>query len=206
MRGEALIRSGLTGLVMLAAVLGAGLVRAQSPERHKLVIKFDYDFDKNPACPPGFQPEPETKKKKKSKKESEPPVCVDLFNVYDISNGTDPKNKFFLFSIPLPEVPVGLQPISKGIPIPNFQPGRHKIAVGAHSPVTGDSDLNACWVILKITPEDLAPISSSATPPTSPSPPVGSTQATETSSSQGSAPSPPDGKPQNPRQPHAPHC
>jgi hypothetical protein len=201
-----LIRSGFMGLVVLAALVAGALVRAQTPEVHHLVVKFDYDFDKNPACPPGYQPEPGTKEKKKSKNENEPPACVDLFNVYDISNGTDPKNKFFLFSIPLPDIPAGRQPISKRVPIPNFQPGRHKIAVGAHSPVTGDSDLNACWVILKITPEDLAPISGSATPPASPSPPTGSTQATGTSSSQDSAPSPPDGKPQTPRQPHAPHC
>jgi hypothetical protein len=201
-----LIRSGLIGLVALAALLGAALARAQTPGVHHLVVQFDYDFDKNPACPPGYQPEPETKKKKKSKKENEPPVCVDLFNVYDISNGTDPKNKFFLFSIPLPDNPVGRQPISKSVPIPNFQAGRHKLAVGAHSPVTGESDLNACWVILKITPEDLAPVSSSVTPPASASPTAGSTQATGPSSSQDSTPSLPGGNPQNPRQPHAPHC
>jgi hypothetical protein len=201
-----LIRSGFIGLVVVAALLGGGLVHAQTPQVHHLVVKFDYDFSKNPACPPGYQPEPETKKKKKSKKENEPPVCVDLFNVYDISNGTDQKTKFFLFSIPLPEIPAGLQPISQRVPIPNFELGRHKISVTAHSPVTGDSDPNACWVILKITPEDLAPVSNSSPPAASASPPAGTTQASGTSSSQDSAPSAPGAKPQNSRQPHAPHC
>jgi hypothetical protein len=203
-----LIRSGFIGLVVAGALLGGGLVRAQSPERHKLKVDFDYDFSKNPACPPGYQPKTEEKKKKKSKAQPEPPACVDSFNVYDISNGADRTNKHFLFPVPLPEDPVGVKHITWIVPLPNFEPGRHKIAATAHSPDTDDSDPGACWVIVKITPEDLLPVSASgsASSPAAGSQPAGSTPASGKSSAGNSSSSPPQGTQQGPRRPHAPHC
>jgi hypothetical protein len=147
------------------------------------------------------------KKKKKSKNEIEPPVCVDLFNVYDISNGTDERNKYFLFSIPLPASPVGLVPgITGTTPLPNFQPGRHKIAVGAHSPVTGDSDLTACWVIVKITPEELAPALSPGSPSGATSPSDAPRQTSESSSRQESTSTAQEATSQTTGRPRAPHC
>lgn len=182
------------------------MLNGQTPERHKLVVKFDYDFDRNPACPPGYQPAPETKKKKKSKAKNEPPACVDFFNVYDISNGTDDKNKYFLFSIQLPDNPVGVKRVTGITPIPNFQPGRHKIAVGAHSPDFGDSNLNACWVILKITPEDLAPVGATGTAPAPASTQAGSSSEPGSAQQLASPATSQQGAPQTPRPPHPPHC
>jgi hypothetical protein len=118
-------------LVILVLAAFAGSIAA-APRRHKITVKFDYDFRITPACSPGL-----TKN------------CVKRFNVYDISAG----DRMFLFSIPVPEDTVGfVKGISVTSPPLPFAPGKHTVAVTAQSADGAESGTNVCTVTFDIKP------------------------------------------------------
>ncbi len=117
-----------TLLVLLLALFSNST--AAAPRRHKITIKFDYDFRLTPACSQG----PAN-------------ICVKRFNVYDISAGY----RILLFSIPVPDDTVGLvRGISVTSPPLPFAPGKHILAVTAQSADGAESPTDACKTTLKI--------------------------------------------------------
>jgi hypothetical protein len=117
--------------VLVVLVLAAFAISiAAAPRRHKITVKFDYDFRLTPACSQGLT----TK-------------CVKRFNVYDISAG----NRILLFSIPVPDNTVGfVQGISVTSPPLPFAPGKHTIAVTAQSADGAESGTNVCTVTFNV--------------------------------------------------------
>jgi hypothetical protein len=98
---------------------------------HKITFTFDYDFAVTPAC---------------SLKVKQ--VCVQQFNIYDISAGIPKRVKLGL--IP---VPAGASELVKGISATtesHLNSGRHTIAVAAQLSDGTESDLRKCVVIVKI--------------------------------------------------------
>jgi hypothetical protein len=92
---------------------------APPSSKHTITVKFDYDFRRSPVCSANIT----TK-------------CVQQFNVYDISGGS--QNRVKLFSVP---VPAGASGRMKGITATSpqlvFEPGLHFLGVSARS-VNGD--------------------------------------------------------------------
>jgi hypothetical protein len=100
--------------------------------KHTVTVKFDYDFQKTPAC---------TKKPIKG--------CIDEFVAYDISGGA--KHRLKLFEIPLPPKTDGLvQGITATSPLLDFESGRHLIAVVARETGGIESHTSACttWIVI----------------------------------------------------------
>jgi hypothetical protein len=106
---------------------GAPPAHLQSPpaapapalKMHKILVRFDYDFDRTPACSTSEQKLP----------------CVQRFVVYDISAGPLPSQRAQLFTIPLPPDPRGAKRgISQRSPPLLLERGRHLIAVSAQMP------------------------------------------------------------------------
>ena len=102
--------------------------------KHSITVKFDYDFSRSPVCSAKIT----TK-------------CVQQFNVYDVSGGSQHRVK--LFSVP---VPAGASGQMKGITATSpqlvFEPGTHFFAVTAQ-PTTGDeSNPVACETTAQINP------------------------------------------------------
>jgi hypothetical protein len=104
----------------------------RSPSKHRITLKFDYDFRVTPACAPKVTQE-----------------CVQLFNLYEISDGISNRKK--LGSIP---APVGATGFVKGISFTTkpflWFPGEHRLAVSAQMPDGEESDLGKCTTIVKI--------------------------------------------------------
>ena len=100
--------------------------------RHKIAVKFDYDFRVIPAC----------------SLEMKLP-CIQQFNFYDISAGIPKRVR--IGSIPVPADASGLvKGIAGTSDLLLFSPGRHMIAVAAQMPDGAESDLSACTKIVKI--------------------------------------------------------
>lgn len=97
---------------------------------HSIVLQFDYDFTKTPAC---------SEKVKKS--------CVQQFVAYDISG----EKPYYLFSFPVPE---DAQGIMKGIKATSprllFAVGKHRIGVSARMPDGKESPPRDCKTIIDI--------------------------------------------------------
>jgi hypothetical protein len=114
---------------------------ATASAQHSITVQFDYDFTKTPACTP-----------------KAPKVCVQKFNVYDIS-GPKP---YLLFSIPAPQNAEGMM---KGITATSprmwFAVGSHRIGVSAQMPDGEKSPPRDCKVIIEIKAD------SPASPPAS---------------------------------------
>ena len=116
--------------MLLLSLLSGSVLLPQA--RHKITVKFDYDFRVIPAC----------------SLEMKLP-CIQQFNLYDISGGIPKRVR--LGSIP---VPAGASGLVKGIAgtseLHLFSPGKHMIAVAAQMPNGAESDLSACTRIVKI--------------------------------------------------------
>lgn len=117
-------------ILVLACAAALTCVPQSTGSKHKISIKFNYDFSQTPVCPA---------KNAKS--------CVTQFNLYDISAGVQKRTK--LMSFP---PPVGATGMVKGItattPLLVFEPGRHLLAVTAQMSKGDESDPNKCriWV------------------------------------------------------------
>jgi hypothetical protein len=100
--------------------------------RHKVTVKFSYDFRHNPPCSATLTR-----------------GCVEQFNVYDISAGVAHRTK--LMSIPVPShVHHGMTRISATTPPLLWEPGRHLLAVVAQLPKGIESDPKDCAVWVQI--------------------------------------------------------
>jgi hypothetical protein len=100
--------------------------------RHKITVKFNYDFRSTPPC---------------SAKVTQ--RCVERFNLYDISAGVAKRTK--LMSIPVPnDVHGGTAQISATTPPLLFEPGKHLLAVVAEMPQGIESDPKDCTVLVQI--------------------------------------------------------
>jgi len=98
--------------------------------KHSVIVKFDYDFGRTPACSPKI-----TQK------------CVQQFVAYDISGGSTHRTK--LFAIPLPPHADGLvHGITATSPQLNWESGKHLLSVVAQYPDGTESQQSACttWV------------------------------------------------------------
>jgi hypothetical protein len=99
---------------------------------HVVTVKFNYDFDKTPAC---------------SVKVTK--HCVQQFIAFDISGGA--KNAIMLFPIPLPDKRTGQVPdITGASPPTDFESGKHLISVAAMSPDGTHSKRSLCttWITI----------------------------------------------------------
>lgn len=110
-------------------------VPAPAPVKHTITVRFDYDFDRTPACPQAANK-----------------PCVQQFVVYDVSNGVSPKKRFQLFTIPVPPNAKGAMRGIKGQspPLP-FQSGRHQIGISAQMSDNKTESLpskSAVWVTI----------------------------------------------------------
>ena len=119
----------LSAALLLSLLYGGALF---SQPRHKITVRFDYDFRIIPACSPEMKL-----------------PCIEQFNFYDISAGT--LKRVRLGSIP---VPSGASGLVKGIVGTSemllFSPGKHMIAVSAQMPNGAESELSECTTIVKI--------------------------------------------------------
>jgi hypothetical protein len=119
--------------LLLAAIIFAPLSHGQTESgRHSITLRFDYDFRLTPACVSGMEK-----------------VCVERFDVYDISAGLDKRTKLASLL-----VPSGAKGVVKGISVTTpsllFESGKHLLAVTAHTPEGQESDPLKCatWVEL----------------------------------------------------------
>lgn len=106
---------------------------AAGPRKHKITVRFDYDFDRTPPC-----------------SATAGKVCVKQFVVYDISAGFQPTQRTRLFTFPVPPHATGAsQSISQVSPPLDFASGRHLISVTAQTPdEKNESSPAACitWI------------------------------------------------------------
>ena len=90
-------------------------VPAPALPKHTITLRFDYDFDRTPAC----STTPKT-------------PCVQRFVVYDISAGPLPSRRAQLFTIPVPPNAKGaVRGITATSPHLLFEPGKHRIGISA---------------------------------------------------------------------------
>jgi hypothetical protein len=110
---------------------------APAPVTHVITVRFDYDFDRTPACSSSQPKSP----------------CVQQFVVYDVSSGPLPTQRTQLFTIPLPSDPKGRKRrISQPSPPLLLERGRHMIAVTAQMPDNKtESFPGACtvWIFIR---------------------------------------------------------
>ena len=117
--------------MVLFVLLLASMLRPQEV-KHRILFTFDYDFTAVPACAPSI---------KKN--------CVKQFNFYDISIGVARRTK--LGSMPVPESAKGpVKSISGASDWLVFNPGKHRVALGAQLENGAESDLNKCSTIVTI--------------------------------------------------------
>lgn len=119
----------LSATLLLSLFCGSVLV---SQARHKITVKFDYDFRIIPAC----------------SQEAKMP-CIQQFNFYDISAGIPKRVRLGSIS-----APSGASGLVKGIvgtsELLLFSHGKHMIAVSAQMPNGAESDLSGCTTIVQI--------------------------------------------------------
>jgi hypothetical protein len=100
---------------------------------HRITVKFDYDFEKNPSC----AAKPQLKN------------CIKQFDVYDVSG-----KKFKLFTIPVPKDATGMvKGITGQSPSRIFQPGVHFIAVTAEDATGVESSVSSAEVNIAVKPK-----------------------------------------------------
>jgi len=99
---------------------------------HSVVVAFDYDFGRTPACTPKIQEH-----------------CTAQFVVYDISAGFPRRAKLFTIT-----VPDGAKGVVHGItatsPKLDFESGKHQLAVTAQEPNGTESPSFAAtvWIVI----------------------------------------------------------
>jgi hypothetical protein len=104
---------------------------------HTIAVRFDYDFRVTPAC---------TSQVTKH--------CVQQFVVYDISSGATTRERYKLFSVPLPPSPTGMVHGISGAGAPrDFYSGQHLLGVTALGPATtanNESNPQTCatWITI----------------------------------------------------------
>jgi len=124
-----MVKTFILACAIFAAAVADGC--HSNAHTHSITVKFDYDFEVNPAC--------------NSKVTKD---CVRQFNLYDISRGAAKRTK--LASFP---VPVGASGVMKGIafttpPMP-LGAGNHVLAVTAQMPGGQESDVSKCITSVK---------------------------------------------------------
>jgi hypothetical protein len=121
-------------LAVLALCAVARPNRSQTPPNtHVITVKFDYNFKVFHGC----------KRKNKA-------PCVKQFNVYNV---TQTGRRFLLFSIPARPGAKGEMKNITGASKPLvFAPGKHMIAVTASTDLGVESDVHACWTMVKVAP------------------------------------------------------
>lgn len=107
---------------------------APAAQRHRVTVKFNYNFARTHACGP-----------KNTDK-----ICVKEFNVYNL---TDKGQRYKLFAFPAPENSrKPLEVVSSTSPELPFSPGQHLIAVTAVSNTGKESNAYACTAMIYIKP------------------------------------------------------
>ncbi|HXW57674.1 MAG TPA: hypothetical protein VEJ67_18120 [Candidatus Cybelea sp.] len=121
----------LSVLAAALALLNVGPLDAAG-SRHKVTVRFSYDFRNTPPCSATLRR-----------------GCVEQFNLYDISAGVAHRTK--LMSIPVPShVRRGMTEISATTPPLLWEPGKHLLALVAQLPRGIESDPKDCTVWVQI--------------------------------------------------------
>jgi hypothetical protein len=105
---------------------------APTHSAHSVVVTFDYDFGRTPACTPKIQKH-----------------CTAQFVVYDISAGVPRRSR--LFTIPLPDGAKGMvHGVTATSPKLDFESGQHQLAVTAQEPDGTESPNFAAsvWIVI----------------------------------------------------------
>lgn len=107
--------------------------KSPGPPKHKITVRFDYDFDRTPPC-----------------SATAGKVCVKQFVVYDVSAGPLPTQRTQLFTFPVPPHAHGaMRNIKQVSPPLDFASGLHMISVTAQTPdPKNESSPPACttWI------------------------------------------------------------
>jgi hypothetical protein len=127
---EVLMRTLGLLTVLFATALVAGAQGTGS--KHKITFTFNYDFTQTPVCSPTIAK-----------------VCVEQFNVYDISAGITKREKLMSFAPPA-DARGPVRGITVTTPLLPFKSGKHLLAVTAQLSTGGESDPNQCTVWVQV--------------------------------------------------------